>query len=135
MKLKSKNLVKGVAPLSSEAEHALNEVHDGLGTALNTIIHHLGNRADAQAGHTGTVGVAKQTKVDSNGRVVPGIELDNNRVAGVADPEADTDGLNERTFRRLLDCDFLMDILDDCLEIPEATGTAIPECWRTSGLL
>ena len=124
-----------IGPISGSLVDDLNALKDGLGTRLVREINHrisvINTQLDVQAGHRGTVMVAKQTTVDSSGKSVPGIQLERDRVSGVAWAIDGSDAVPLEQFRSFLTCDFFLQMVEDCIDLPEATSTAIPNCWRT----
>lgn len=97
------NLRRIEESLSGEEIAALNGVFDGLGLKLQRVLVALAGGISAQAGHKGKVALAKQTAKDSTGRMAPALELDSDRIAGLADPIEDLDAVNLRTVRRLVE--------------------------------
>jgi len=134
---KPRNLRRGnIGHIGGGIVDELNELKPGLGTKLVREINHrltvITTQLDAQAGHKGTVTIAKQTGNDDLGKPKPGILLEDDRVTGVAFPKAGSDAVNLDYFRSFLTCDFFLQMVEDCLELPEATVSgAIPDCWRT----
>lgn len=130
-KLKGKNLARGIVDIGLVVA-TLNELSPGAGDQFSQAVTHLSNRAEAQAGHHGTVAIAKQTVKDALGNVAAGITLSNDRVTGVATPTEGTDAINLDFWRRHQTCDELLKKIEECLELPKQVATgAIPECWRT----
>ncbi len=130
-KLKGKNLARGIVDIQLVVS-VLNELSPGAGDQFSQAVTHLSNRAEAQAGHHGTVAIAKQAVKDALGNVAAGITLDNDRVTGVAPPTKGTDAINLDFWRRHQTCDELLKKVEECLELPKATVTsAIPDCWKT----
>lgn len=131
-KLKGQNLARGIIDIQLVVD-AMNKLSPGAGEQFRAAIVHLSNRAEAQAGHHGTVAIAKQTKKDALGRVAPGIILDNDRVTGVAEPREGSDAINLDFFRRHQTCDELLQKIEDCLDLPTPVvevATPVPDCWE-----
>lgn len=127
-----------VGPIGGQLVEDLNTLKDGLGTRLVREINHriavINTQLDTQAGHRGTVTVAKQTSVDTAGTPPPGIQLAKDRVSGVAWATDNSDAVPLEQFRSFLTCDFFLQMVEDCLDLPESTvvGGDIPDCWRNA---
>lgn len=130
MPTEDKNLA--ITKLSLDGGHvaALNKLSDGLGFTLVRIFAALGNTQEAQSGHKGSVGVAKQTKKDNRGLLKPGLKLNDGRIAEVGDPEDDQDAVNLRTLRSALNCEQLAKLLEECaddLDVLEPVNNPNPD--------
>ena len=125
-----------VGPIGGQLVDDLNKLKDGLGTRLLREVNHrfsvLNTQLDTQAGYRGTVMVAKQSGVDSSGKPTPGIQLAKDRVAGVAWATDNSDAVPLDQFRSFLTCDFFLQMVEDCIDLPEAqvAAGAEPDCWR-----
>ncbi len=95
------NLKRHEESLSGEEIAKLNELAPGLGSKLHRMFAGLGSGLAAQAGHKGGVGIVKQKAKDLKGVITPALTLDEDRIAGIADPVNDLDAVNLRTLRRL----------------------------------
>lgn len=82
-KPKAKNLARGVVKLPPAGIAYLNAQVEGFGDALSQALGHLNNRADAQAGHGGSVAIAKQIAQDTTGRSVDALKLHGDTIGGV----------------------------------------------------
>lgn len=129
-KPKGANLARGIVDISLLVA-TLNDMSPGAGDQLSQAVNHLSNRAEAQAGHRGTVTIAKQSKLDALGRPAAGIQLDNDRVTGVAEPVEGSDAINLDFWRRSQTCDELLKKIEECLQLPtEQVSGGIPDCFR-----
>src|SRR5690349_19894640 len=101
---KAANLRRGTGFLSGEVIADLNKVSpgfgDNLGRQFNAFLMSASRRLDAHAGHSGSVGVAKQTKTDARGVVKPALLLDGDRAGGNAAPPVDNGDLITLDFFR-----------------------------------
>lgn len=135
MAKRPQNLKRGITLIGGNIVNELNELKPGLGNKLvgeiNQKLQIISNRLEANAGHRGTVGIAKQTSKDSDGKLQPGIRLQGDRVTGVADPVDGTDAITLDYFRSRLNCALIEKLVDECVELPEGiTLSDIPDCWQ-----
>lgn len=124
-----------VSSISGSIVDDLNKLKPGLGTRLvreiNQRIATINVQLDTQAGHRGTVTVAKQTRVSSTaGSSPPGIALQGDRVAGVAWAQQGDEAVPLDQFRSFLTCDFFLQMVEDCIDLPEQTG-GVPNCFHS----
>lgn len=117
---KPRNLNRGVVDLK-ETVNALNRKAPGAGDQLFQVIHHLNNRADAQAGHAGTVGIPQQP-TDNAGNVGVGLDLGGSRIQGLANPIHGTDVISLDFYRRNRDCDWLLKKFEECFQVPRVVA-------------
>lgn len=123
-----KSLARGKTDITNLVS-TLNARKPGAGDQLSQAITHLNNRLDAQAGYHGTVAVAKQA-------VGAGLDLDGNRLTGVADPTQGSDIVNLQFFRRHETCDVFRERFFECLKLPtieEAISGPSPETFPPAG--
>lgn len=117
------NLRRGPGSLSGTEIEALNKLHPGLGTAINSRLGFLANRGDALSGQRGTVRLAPQEKQDQRGVKEPALALSKDRLSGLADPIDDEDAVSLGYLRRLFNCDWFEDLFDDCIDVELGTST------------
>lgn len=115
---------KGIGRIGSLLVDDLNSLKDGLGTKfaheMNSRFDRVSARLQSQTGRAGPISIAKQK--DSGGT---GLHLNDQRLAGVAVPKADSDLINLKTLRRFKSCDWFLQMAEDCLELPETRIQAI----------
>jgi hypothetical protein len=92
-------------------------------TTLNERLKTLSELHESTAGLRGPVGIARQSKKDPRGVVMPGLLLEGNRAGDAADPIDDQDLVTLGYLKRQLKCDKLTAILEDC----EDTDNVIDE--------
>lgn len=128
----SANLRRGIGMLTGSLIDELNELKPGLGTRLaqevNQRIVLINNHLDAQAGHRGPVKIAKQ-----KGAKAVAMQLQDDRVSGVAWAKDDADAVPYSQFRSQFTCDWFIQMAEDCLDLKEETtiiSGGAPDCWK-----
>ena len=131
-KKNAQNLRRGIGLISGALVEELNTLSPGLGNRLSQEINQrlilVNNHLDAQSGHRGTVTIAKQDTANA-----AGLQLQNDRVTGVAWATKGSDAVPLDQFRSFMTCDWFMQMAEDCLELPEAevvVSSSIPDCWK-----
>lgn len=119
------NLKRVEESLTGNEIKALNDLSTGLGHKLHRLFSSLGSSVAAQSGHKGGVGIVKQKAKDTKGVVEAALTLQEDRVAGLADPIEDLDAVNLRTLRRML---------PDATETGSTEGDALKEVCRPTTL-
>lgn len=131
---RQKNSSRGVADVTN-AVRVLNDRTPGAGDQLSQVIRHLSGRIDAQAGHNGTVAIAKQPTTITGGTAA-GLNLNSTRLTGMPDPVQGKDLVTLDFFRRHETCDAFRQRVEDCLklEIPtlQISGPG-PGLFRPAG--
>lgn len=109
-----KNQAQGKADIALLVD-ALNKHEAGTGEQLSNAIAHLNNRISAQAGHRGPVAIAKQTATDALDRSVAGLDLNGNRLTGLAEPIEGKDIVTLDYWRKHESCDAFAQRFFDCV--------------------
>lgn len=91
-----------------------NMIDNPFAAALNSRLKIIEEQLAASAGLRGTMAIAKQKNTDTRNIVMPGLTLESNRIADVADPVDDQDVVTKAYLKRYLNCDVLSDILENC---------------------
>jgi hypothetical protein len=107
-KVRSANRKRQLLELPSDISDQLNRIVPGLADALNDRLKRAAEHLEATAGLRGQVNIANT------------MAMEDNPISELKDPVAPQDAVNLRTLKKMLECENLVRILEECADFSEA---------------